>query len=561
MAERKFLYFSDTEYGPTESDGSSDTIALAGIALTGDCALSGGAKVTGVPTPTSGTDAASKTYVDNLVSGLGWKDPVNSPMLLGNVDCMSLVGNAAASVIEVLTTDGDAYVVTAADGAAAVSTAVIGDVWQYVGSTWTKLSDGAGGFVADGVYALLSTTTALISPYTDSTDDGKRADFDGTSLTGDLVVPDNGDSYVIGGSGSKYEGDMREWSGTAWVQLEAASGGYVASGVRAILALTAAETLITPYTEATDDGKLVEFTGSSNTGVATGDAVDKAAVLVQDTEHVGYFDNLGYVYEGTVPTGSWIQFTGSGTIIAGAGLTKDGNTLNIGEGDGIAVGADEIAVDLASNPGLEFSGGDLLVKVAGDKGVILSANGVEIEIDDTPDTLDVDSDGLKVVGLPSLFKVNDVAVGATVTAANFDTLTDTSNADALHYHASSPATEAPKIEDTHTNAATVTADQVVRWSATDDKITPALPTSAANARAIGVARTGGAAEATSEIVKYGICAGAIAAATVGTPYFLGTSSALVLLASVPKPGRVVRIGFAANATDLDVQIQDYGKRL
>jgi hypothetical protein len=47
MAERKFLFFDVTEYGPSESDPATDTISLAGLALTGNVALSGGAKVTG----------------------------------------------------------------------------------------------------------------------------------------------------------------------------------------------------------------------------------------------------------------------------------------------------------------------------------------------------------------------------------------------------------------------------------------------------------------------------------------------------------------------------------
>ena len=41
-----------------------------------------------------------------------------------------------------------------------------------------------------------------------------------------------------------------------------------------------------------------------------------------------------------------------------------------------------------------------------------------------------DAEGMKVVCLPSLDAINDVALGATVTVANLDTLTATSNADA-----------------------------------------------------------------------------------------------------------------------------------
>ncbi len=474
MAERKFLYFDETEEGPTESDPTTDTIGLAGLSLTGNLAMSGGATVTGLPLPSAGGEAASKTYVDNVATGVRWKDPVALHGLVGNATVLTVNGLSPST--------GDSYVMT-----------------------------------------------------------------DNGTLTAGLL--------------GVVAGDLVEYDGSVWVKIVSAVGGFVPADIRVILSTATA--LIAPYTDATDDGKIMEFSGSSNTGAATGDAADGNAVLV--TGDGAYWENDGFVFDGTVPTGTWIQFTGGGQIDAGAGLSKAGNTLSVNFGDGIIEASDYVAVDLvASNPGLELTGTTpdkkLQAQVDGAHGIIRGASGLEVEIDDTPNTLDVDADGLKVVGLPSLFEVNDVAVGATVTAANFDTLTDTSNADALHTHSAAPATEAEKIEDTHTNNVAVAAKQVVRWSATADEITPAANAGAANARAIGVARTGGAPAATSEIVKVGVCVGAIAGATVNTPYFLGAAGALVLLAAVPKPGRVVRMGYAVNATDLDVQIMDFGKR-
>lgn len=129
------------------------------------------------------------------------------------------------------------------------------------------------------------------------------------------------------------------------------------------------------------------------------------------------------------------QVSGAGQITAGTGLTKTGNTIDTIGGDGILANADDLAVDLhATNPGLEIDTAQLRVKADGFHGIVRGASGVELELDDTPDTLDVDGDGLKVVGLPPLFKIDDVAVGALVTAPNLDLLTDASNADALHEH-------------------------------------------------------------------------------------------------------------------------------
>lgn len=253
--------------------------------------------------------------------------PVNAPNLLGNVQCMSLVGNAAASVIEVLAVPGDTYVVSVADGVAALAAAAVGDVWQEVGGVWTLIAAGVGGFPPAGFYGLLSTTTAVIAPYTPVVDAGKRVAFDGASLTGTLNTPVAGDSYVIDGAGTTNEGDIREWSGAAWVQLEAAAGGFVAAGVRAILALSPTVPLIAPYVDGTDDGKVVDFTGASNTGVDTGDAVDEAAVLAQDSGAAGFFYNVRFVFDGTVPTGSWDATPGSALTIITNVAANDYETL------------------------------------------------------------------------------------------------------------------------------------------------------------------------------------------------------------------------------------------
>jgi hypothetical protein len=102
----------------------------------------------------------------------------------------------------------------------------------------------------------------------------------------------------------------------------------------------------------------VAFSGSSNTGSFTTDAVDSAALLVQDPAHIGYADNEAFVFEGVVPTGVWTQFTGGANINAGIGLSKSGNTLNVNLGAGIReLPGDEIGVDVATTGGLTVAGG------------------------------------------------------------------------------------------------------------------------------------------------------------------------------------------------------------
>lgn len=386
------------------------------------------------------------------------------------------------------------------------------------------------------------------------------------SLNG--LSPNAGDAYVVTDSGTLTRGsvgvvagDIVQDDGTNWVKVVSGSAGYVPVDTRVVLSIDT--TLISPYTTSQDEGKIIDFSGSSNTGVDTGEATDGSAILINGDG--GYYENTAYVFNGTVPTGTWIQFSGAGQIVAGNGLEKDGNTLNVLFGDGIRNDNDYVAIDLAdTNPGLEFIGSttnekELAVKLKSNNGLAKDSDGLYIAIDDTPDTLDVDGDGLKVVGLPSLFKINDSSVSANVTATNLNTLTGGGNADTLHGHIINSVTEAVRLEQTILNNVSITTGQVVRWSSINNEITPADNGTEPNARCIGVARTGGAANpGTSEVVRNGPCPGVLSGATVNTPYFLGSTGALVLWAGIPTPGRVLRVGFAMNASDLDIQFMDYG---
>jgi len=460
MAERKFLFLNTTYGYQEEADPTTDSLSLAGLTMAGDIAM-GTNKITGLGDPTNAQDAATKVYVDNVASGLSWREPV-------------LVKN----------------------------------------------------MVSD-------------------------ADQGGA----DPAAPAKGDCYVVDNWLTQTDGDIVEWDGTAWVVILANTAGEPADGTRVIVKSSGAAGSF-----ATHENKIATYDATGSTWSFESPIDGWASLIIGDG---GIWADTAWTYNGT----TWVQFSGAGQIDAGPGLYKDGNLIGVGNGDGIAIGADDISLDLDTDPGLQLLGTSpnkkLSVLAYANGGVQVTSNGVEVKIDDTPDTLDVGVNGLKVVGLPSLFKIADSAVSADVTAANLGTLTagSSSNADSLHTH-DIPASEAKRIEDTHVNNVIVAAGQAVRWSATTGEITLAANTSADTCRAIGVARVGGAANpGTSEVVKHGVCTGVLSGATVNTPYFLGAAGALVTAGSVPVPGQYIRVGFAVNATDLDVQIQDYGRRI
>lgn len=58
--------------------------------------------------------------------------------------------------------------------------------------------------------------------------------------------------------------------------------------------------------------------------------------------------NVGFIL-GT-DDNTWVQFSSAGAAIAGAGLTKTGNTIDVGQGTGIVVAADTVSIDTATVP-------------------------------------------------------------------------------------------------------------------------------------------------------------------------------------------------------------------
>lgn len=95
-------------------------------------------------------------------------------------------------------------------------------------------------------------------------------------------------------------------------------------------------------------------------------------------------DETGYVFSGT----AWVQFTGTGQIVAGVGLSKVGNVIDVNLGAGIAeLPGDEVGIDL-------FTGGGLFLTVDGSTDDNTTAAQVAVKLDGNTITRTVD--GIKV---------------------------------------------------------------------------------------------------------------------------------------------------------------------
>lgn len=216
---------------------------------------------------------------------------------------------------------------------------------------------------------------------------------------GDSVVPTDAGTPAAGSSDALAAGDLAEYDGTQWKKLYANVAGQLPAGIRVTLHGTTA--LTSPFVDNTDDGRIVvtaaggAFNGANSDWDDTGDAVDGNAVLVQCSESAvaeSVNENNGYVFDGAVgSTANWIQFTGAGQLNAGAGLSKSGNTLNVGDaGRGVQVNANDVEVDASeasfSTGGIEASSNSWQFQIkthAGASGAALTtdANGLNINGD------------------------------------------------------------------------------------------------------------------------------------------------------------------------------------
>jgi len=71
---------------------------------------------------------------------------------------------------------------------------------------------------------------------------------------------------------------------------------------------------------------------------------------------------------------TWTQFSGAGQITSGAGLTKTGNTLDVGAGTGITVAADTVALDTA------YADGRYALAAAGAKRYAVDVGGATSQV-------------------------------------------------------------------------------------------------------------------------------------------------------------------------------------
>jgi hypothetical protein len=119
----------------------------------------------------------------------------------------------------------------------------------------------------------------------------------------------------------------------------------------------------------------------------------------------------------------------------------------------------------------------------------------------------------------------------------------------------------PKTEENYIASEAIAVGDPVAWSTTNNKLVKGRGDTDAKARIVGVARTAAAADTeTLAVVSDGVAAGTLTGATAGDPYYLQDTGGVGTFAAITAGKRVIRVGFAKNATDLFVQVMDLGKK-
>ena len=130
----------------------------------------------------------------------------------------------------------------------------------------------------------------------------------------DGLTPTQGDAYLAldagtpaaGTSDALVIGSIAEYDGVQWKEIVAGSGGFAPAGTRALASVQTALNGTLSMTDGVDDAKYLDFDGLTNDPVKS-TPLDGAAVLVAGDG--GTFENKAYVFDGVVPTGTWIQFS------------------------------------------------------------------------------------------------------------------------------------------------------------------------------------------------------------------------------------------------------------
>jgi len=560
---KKFLYIHAD--GFHQEQAANDELELGGLTMSGDIDGNGSIKVTGLGAASSAGDGIMYGQASASLAGLSLTDPLDMNS--------NKITNLAAP-----TAGGDATNKTYVDGLAS------GVSWREIVLYHEQISD------AEGI------KSAIVMTMADQPEAGDTIILNNGTVTRTYGATSGGDvQYTIGGSkettmanlAAAIEGDGTSvWNAYVCTDLDSLAATVVVivekDSAAALTKLygtwhTQAHVQLVDYTGLNDyNSSVLSNLQTSVTNANFGFHRIPASLNPDELHNVRDTDVL---YAWNDDATAWVQVLGP-TSVPDATSASGGGThgkITADSDYGLEIASGVLTIDLASSGGLEFAtGGDagdlqlhihdttpgleidstngLRILTDGAHGIIAGATGIELELDPTPDTLAVDGDGLKVVGVPLEFKINDAATNTTVTAANLNELTGGGETD-LHTHAGFTSAEKAAYSYTVDTGGVTIGDPV--YISDTDKVAMADADTAALAWVAGIAMSTEIATGTVAVVSSGLAKAVFSGKSAGTRYWLAANGGLT---STRPTGanRLIFIGVAANATDLLVSIRDFG---
>lgn len=272
-------------------------VDVAGDTMTGNLVMSGGATVTGIPTPVNGGDAANKAYVDSAVQGLTWKNAVHV-LADSNVD----IASAPASIDNHTLNSGDRVLLT------------------------NQTTD-----TEDGIYVFNGAGSAMTRPV--------DADVFG-ELNGAAVFVQAGDTYHD--TGWTQTANLTSFAGQTWQQFSGSSlyvwgdglsntGNTVNINFGAGIAVNPSDEVGIDLWAATGGGLMLTTDGSTSGATSTGAKLHlklkSSGGLTQDADGL-------YVPAGGIALAMMEHSSFSLNADSGTGTASLGDTISI-DGDAV----------------------------------------------------------------------------------------------------------------------------------------------------------------------------------------------------------------------------------
>jgi hypothetical protein len=323
------LNFNGNEISSTNSNGNI-TISPNG---TGSVDVSN-SRIIGVAEPVDGTDAATKNYVDNAVTGLDWKASVN---LLANSN-IALTGTSGTLVI-----DGHSALDDSDDGyrllLIAQTTAADKGIYVYSddGSTYTLTR------AADAdTYQELINSSVYVS-------EGTTYGNTGWVQSNHYLTSFSGQSWVqFSGAGAYSAGAGLGQSGTEFFVNVAADGGIEITSDALQLKTSLAGNGLT-YTTG-----VLAVGGTADRITVGSDSIDIAST---------YVGQSSITTLGTIATGTW-----QGTIVSptygGTGVNNGSSTITLG-GNLVTSGANPLTLTTTASTNVTLPTAGTLATLAG----------------------------------------------------------------------------------------------------------------------------------------------------------------------------------------------------